>query len=108
MSLSFVDCCFLTIPKRSYRLTWEVTQYCPYSCEYCFTWSTPQRAKFEANISLATRKLISFIEHLGVEDVLITGGEPLSILDDLSQFLTYLNGRKIPFSVSSTLYSRDL
>ncbi len=108
MTFTSSDCCFLTSAKRSYRLAFEVTQFCPYSCEYCFTWSSPKRQKFEADIELVTRKLISLIQDFSVEDVLITGGEPLAVLPELGPLLSHLNSKAIPFSISSTLYSNDL
>ncbi|MEW5911934.1 MAG: radical SAM protein [Thermodesulfobacteriota bacterium] len=104
----YSDCCFLSIPKQGYRLTWEVTQHCPNNCEYCFTWSSPHRKLFESDINKTINKLISLIERLNVADVLITGGEPLTVVNDIAPFLTYLKNNNISFSLSSTLYNRDL
>ncbi len=108
MPLTSSDCCFLSSQKKSYRLALEITQYCPYSCEYCFTWSSPKREKFETDIETLIRRLIALIDELDVEDVLITGGEPLAVLDDLVPLLNYLNSRSVSFSFSSTLYATDL
>lgn len=102
------DCCFLSIPKSGYRLIWEVTQYCPYSCEYCFTWSSPQREIFECDINTLISKMTSLIEIIGVNDVLITGGEPLAVSNEIIPFLTYLSNCNIPFSISTNLYDEDL
>lgn len=102
--VKFSDCCFLTLPKDGYRLTWEVTQYCPFSCEYCFTWSSPRRKKFEVDVGRLSRKIIEFMKCISVSDVLITGGEPLAVLDSLAPFLGFLADSGVPFSFSSTLY----
>ena len=107
-SLNFSDCCFLSVPERGYRLTWEVTQYCPYSCEYCFTWSSPRRKRFESDIKVTTKKLQAFINKLDISEVLITGGEPLNILKDIIPFLSFLNHNQVTFSFSSNLYSEKL
>lgn len=102
------DCCFLSIPKSGYRLVWEVTQYCPYSCEYCFTWSSPKRERFECDFNVLMPKIRSLIETIGVNDVLITGGEPLAVSDSIISFLSYLNTMNIPFSISTNVYDENL
>lgn len=102
------DCCFLTSAKKSYRLALEITQYCPYSCEYCFTWSSPKREKFETNIDLLISRLKQLIDELDIEDMLLTGGEPLSVIKEISPLLEYLNSKSISFSISSTLYDANL
>lgn len=102
------DCCFLTVPKKGFRLIWEITQYCPYSCEYCFTWSSPKRKKFEVDINRVIEKLPIFINTMPIGDILITGGEPLSIIDDIIPILSYLRNSRIPFSFSSNIYDKDL
>jgi len=106
--MSYSDCCFLSVPREGYRLVWEVTQYCPFSCEYCFTWSSPRRKKFEADIHAMCEGLQRFVDVIPVQDVLITGGEPLSVLQYISGFLTFLNSRGKTFSLSTTVYSEEL
>jgi len=106
--LKFSDCCFLSIPKEGPRLVWEVTQYCPFSCEYCFTWSSPRREKFEAEIDRVIPKVEELIESMGVKEVLVTGGEPLPVVSDITPFLGYLKSRGIPFSISTNLYDEAL
>lgn len=107
-SITFADCCFLSIPQEGYRLTWEITQFCPKSCEYCFTWSSPKREKFERDINCATKKVQILINELRIQDVLITGGEPLSILDEIIPFLSFFNHDGKSFSFSSNLYDEEL
>jgi uncharacterized protein len=100
---TLTDCCFLTIPSSGFRLTWEVTQFCPHECEYCFTWSSPKRAKSEADLLQVAKRLMQLTDRIEVNDVLITGGEPLSVLDEITPFLEFLRLRGITFSVSTTL-----
>lgn len=101
------DCCFLSVPKTGRRLVWEVTQYCPYSCEYCFTWSSPKRQKSECNIFAVGIKIQSLISQLKIDDVLITGGEPLAVTENIVPLLKFLKNNSISFSLSSTLYSKN-
>ena len=104
----FSDCCFLSIPKEGTRLIWEVTQYCPYSCEYCFTWSSPKREKFEADILKVMPKVEQLIENMGIKEVLLTGGEPLSVAREIVPVLDYWKQRGIPFSISTNLYDETI
>lgn len=107
-SLAFGECCFLSIPREGYRLTWEVTQFCPSSCEYCFTWSSPRREKLECDINSAIKKLQILAGEAQIQDVLITGGEPLSVVKEIAPFLSFLNHEGITFSFSSNLYDEKL
>lgn len=107
-TLSFADCCFLSIPKDGYRLTWEVTQHCPYSCEYCFTWSSPKKLLFEEDIISIIKNLQILINKVKVRDVLITGGEPLCTIKEISPFLSFLNSTGVSFSFSSNLHKEAL
>lgn len=100
------ECCFLSVPREGIRLIWEVTQYCPFSCEYCFTWSSPRREKFEADINLVIQRIHELIERINVKEVLLTGGEPLSVSGKIAPFLEYLGEQSIPFSISTTLYNK--
>jgi len=104
---NLTECCFLSIPKKGTRLVWEISQYCPFSCEYCFTWSSPKREKFEADINKIMPALQTLIKKLEVSEVLITGGEPLSVLDKANVLLHYLSDSDIPFSISTTVYDRE-
>lgn len=106
--LKISECCFLSIPKDGPRLVWEVTQHCPFSCEYCFTWSSPKREKFEADIDRVIPKIEQLIEMMGVREVLVTGGEPLSISREIAPLLEYLKNRCIPFSISTNLFDEGL
>lgn len=106
--LRFSDCCFLSIPKDGVRLIWEITQHCPFSCEYCFTWSSPKREKFECDINAVISKIPTLIDIIGINDVLITGGEPLSVSNEIAPVLGYLQGRGLPFSISTNLYDESL
>ena len=97
------DCCFLSIPREGFRLVWEVTQHCPYSCEYCFTWSSPNRRRWEVEINAVIPKLDRLIDVLGVKDVLVTGGEPLAVWGDIKPFLRHVKEKGISFAVSSNV-----
>jgi len=98
-----VDCCFLSIPKSGARLIWEVTQYCPFECEYCFTWSSPRREMLEVDIAQAIPRVKRLMDEINVSDVLITGGEPLVVAESLTPFLRYLSSTNISFSLSTNL-----
>jgi uncharacterized protein len=55
---------------------------------------------------LVIPKIRELIERINVKEVLLTGGEPLSVSGEMALFLEYLKEQSIPFSISTTLYNR--
>jgi len=102
------ECCFLSLPKKGYRIIWEVTQQCPYSCGYCFTWSSPKREKLECDISRLISKMQTLADVIPIDDVLVTGGEPLMVANEIVPMLEFLTNRGISFSISTNLHNEHL
>jgi radical SAM protein with 4Fe4S-binding SPASM domain len=103
----FSDCCFLEIPEKSIRAIWEVTHYCPFDCRYCFTSSGPgiplQEDYFRDNYAT----IIGRLRDLGVRDVLVTGGEPLTLGETIVSAMARIKSAGMTFSVSTTAYELD-
>lgn len=104
----FEECCYTTGKKEGFRLIWEVTHFCPNSCEYCMTWSSPRRKVFECDINLLMKRIQTLIDTTYINEVLIGGGEPLLTLKKISPFLTFLRKKGIKYSFSSTIFNMDM
>ncbi len=99
---SLQECCFISIPKEGKRAIWELTHYCPHNCKYCFTSSTHKKNIEREFLNLNYCKIIDNFKKLNVKDVLLTGGEPLSLEEGIIEIIQLLDKKKISYSISTT------
>lgn len=95
------ECCFRTLPANLERLIWELTFKCTLNCAYCFQARTNHKVEDSALEQKVRDKVLNILPELGVKDVLLTGGEPLSIGDELFNIISYLKSLKINWSIST-------
>ncbi len=77
---------------------WLVTLRCPYTCPHCLAPSAPS-AELGTGEGLA---LIDQVADAGVEELLLTGGEPL-VRPDLPRLIERLAERGQPYSVNTAI-----
>ncbi len=84
---------------RSPRLVqWMVTQSCPLHCPHCLSNAAPHNTQ-HSSLELAT-SLIEQASALGVEELLLTGGEPLAH-PHLSTIIKLLFARRVRWSLNT-------
>lgn len=98
----FQECCFIYLPSKGKRAIWELTHSCPYSCDYCFTSSTKELERNKKILAFKQTKFLDFFAKMKVSDVLLTGGEPLSLEEVLIGIIKSLRKNSITYSLSTS------
>lgn len=108
ITTKYHECCFISIPKKDLRVIWELTHFCPRKCSYCFTSSSESLQKNKEYLAFNHESIINKLFKLDVKDVLLTGGEPLSLGEELLKIIKLLNKYKITYSISTTGQPNDI
>lgn len=106
--VSHQSSCFALSRLKGYRVLWHSTNFCPYNCSYCFCSSSPAETKVDSN-SLAVQEYVKELtKYDQISELLITGGEPLSIIEDVDSMIRTVKRDGLTIKVSSTLMSEKL
>lgn len=88
---------------------WEVTPFCNHNCIHCYNhWRTEEHQSTDAefNKSITSEELLETAEIIANEDikrVVITGGEPLSIFNQLKPVMEYFHTKNIEISLNTNI-----
>jgi len=98
------ECCFRTGDSGPYeKAIWEVTFTCPLKCPYCFQERTGHRNDCSRlELSRIRDKVLDFLSFMHPRNVLISGGEPLTLGNDLFNIIERINSIGATFSISTT------
>jgi len=96
------ECCFIYVPTKGKRVIWELTHFCPHDCEYCLTSSNEELKLNRKFLDDHQTRILQFLDGMRVTDILLTGGEPLSLGDSLTRIIEQLGRRSISFSISTS------
>jgi len=101
----FRECCFKTVPKTGRRAIWEITHKCTMNCEYCFQEKKRRDLQMRVIHDADLKKICMRLPELGVNDILITGGEIFHAKDVLSTIVDDLRRNQISISFSTAMIS---
>ncbi len=97
------ECCFRTGKKPFAKAVWEVTFDCPLKCPYCFQERTGHRNDSTPKELAAIREAaLEFLRFMKPSNVLLSGGEPLTLGVDLLKVIGSLRSAGVTFSLSTT------
>lgn len=97
------ECCFRTADSLYEKAVWEITFACPLRCPYCFQERTGHRNDCSrAELSKIREKSLDFLRFMRPRNVLISGGEPLTLGDELFQIIEAIKSIGATFSISTT------
>ena len=88
---------------------WEVTPFCNHNCIHCYNhWRTEEHQSTDAefNKSITSEELLETAEIIANENikrVVITGGEPLSIFNQLKPVMEYFYTKNIEISLNTNI-----
>lgn len=84
---------------------WEVTPVCNHNCIHCYNyWRTVQPTrKLVGGYKLLYKQIVSELVNSRVYAVVITGGEPLTVIDNISQYIKILSDNGIWVTMNSNL-----
>lgn len=102
------ECCF-SIKKEAklYKTVWLLTEECPWRCSYCAV--AGRRRKSYQPLSLDENILIlQKLQKLGIDNLVLTGGEPLLLRDELITLIDQACKMGMSFSMSTTGKPRDI
>ncbi len=86
------------------RVLWEITRACNLACRHCYV-------RKEGGIGLPFSEITAIADRLpdlGIDDVILSGGEPL-LRGDILEIVSYLHGRGlgVDLCTNGTLVDRD-
>lgn len=84
---------------------WEVTPVCNHNCIHCYNyWRTVQPTrKLMSGYKPLYKQIVSELVDSRVYAVVITGGEPLTVIDNISQYIKILSDNGILVTMNSNL-----
>jgi hypothetical protein len=98
------ECCFRTDEDNKLKIVWEIIFNCPSKCEYCFQERTEHKNYIsQAQLSKIRKKVYSFLEEVHPQQVLFSGGEPLTLGDGLIEAIEIAKNLGAKFSLSTTV-----
>lgn len=102
------ECCFRTDGTGLSKVIWEVTFQCPLKCPYCFQERTGHRDKLDrAQKRQVHEKVYDLLRKTRPQQVILSGGEPLILGEDLIDIVKNLQNLGIPFSLSTLGIPKD-
>jgi uncharacterized protein len=102
------ECCFRTDGTDLSKVIWEVTFICPLQCPYCFQERTGHRDKLDRTQRRQVhRKVYDLLRETRPQQVILSGGEPLVLGEDLVDIVKNLQALEIPFSLSTLGFPED-
>lgn len=97
------ECCFRTAERPFEKAVWEITFTCPLKCPYCFQERTGHKNDCSrAELSNIRNKTLDFLRFMAPANVLISGGEPLTLGDGLFKIIKSIQSIGATFSISTT------
>lgn len=88
---------------------WEVTPFCNHNCIHCYNhWRTEEHQSIDAefNRNITSEELLKTAEIIANENtkkVVITGGEPLSIFNQLKPVMEYFHTKNMEISINTNI-----
>jgi AdoMet-dependent heme synthase len=84
---------------------WEVTPVCNHNCIHCYNyWRKVQPTrKLMSGYKPLYEKIVSELVNSKVYAVIITGGEPLTVIDNISEYIKKLSDNRIWVTMNSNL-----
>jgi len=81
---------------------WHFTNMCNLTCKHCYyNYSKQDKKSFKKN---EIDKIVDNLHDLGVESVVLSGGEPSLLPDDLEYVCTKLNEKCLFFTINTNAY----
>lgn len=103
------ECCFRTDGTLLSKVVWEVTFLCSLKCPYCFQERTGHRDNnSRTELRIIREKVYALLEQIHPKHVLISGGEPLTLGNEIFEIIEHLQDIKATFSLSTTGFPRKL
>ncbi len=97
------ECCFRTDDSPFSKVVWEITFSCPLKCPYCFQERTGHRNTLpRAELKDIRDKVFNLLSYARPRNVLISGGEPLTLGHDLFYVIESIKSTGASFSLSTT------
>jgi len=101
------ECCFRTDGLPFSKAVWEMTFVCSLKCPYCFQERTGHRDDLSRSELRAVRQMVyEFLAAMRPSHVLLSGGEPLVLGDELCEAIERVKDLGATFSVSTTGFPR--
>ncbi|MBZ5512689.1 MAG: radical SAM protein [Acidobacteriia bacterium] len=103
------ECCFRTDNLPFSKAVWEVTFACPLKCPYCFQERTGHRNDISrADMHSVREGALRFLQFMQPRSVLLSGGEPLTLGEDLFKLIESIKEMGADFSVSTTGFPQEV
>lgn len=103
------ECCFRTDGKPFSKAVWEITFSCPLKCSYCFQERTGHRNRLHRpELRNIRGKVLEFLTFMKPRNVLISGGEPLTLGDELFKVIESIKNIGATFSLSTTGFPQTM
>lgn len=97
------ECCFRTGDQLFEKAVWEITFTCPLKCPYCFQERTGHKNdRSKTELAKIRKKVIDFLNFMKPLNVLISGGEPLTLGAELFYIINEIKSIGATFSISTT------
>lgn len=97
------ECCFRTDDIPFAKVIWELTFACPLKCPYCFQERTGHRNDLSRTELETIRKCaLEFLAFMKPKNVLLSGGEPLTLGVNLFNIVASIKRLGASFSMSTT------
>jgi len=97
------ECCFRTDNVPLAKVVWELTFACPLKCPYCFQERTRHRNDASrAELEAIRQSAINFLAFIKPRNVLLSGGEPLTLGRELFGVIAAIQKLGATFSMSTT------
>ena len=97
------ECCFRTEGNQFEKVIWEITFVCSLRCPYCFQERTNHKNNLtRLELSNIREKVFSFLRYIKPKNVLISGGEPLTLGNELIKIIEDIKSIGSTFSISTT------
>jgi uncharacterized protein len=103
------ECCFRTDEVPFAKVVWELTFVCPLKCPYCFQERTGHRNDVTAAELGAIREgALEFLRFMKPRNVLLSGGEPLTLGSGLLKVISSIKSLGVTFSMSTTGFPQKM
>ena len=103
------ECCFRTSGQPFEKAIWEVTFACPLKCPYCFQERTGHKDEFsKTELTEIRKRTLEFLKFLAPKHIVISGGEPLTLGEELLRIIDFIKKMGSFFSISTRIPSKNI
>ena len=90
----------MIIPALISSMSFSLTNYCPYNCNYCFGKFNSKKDAFFLPKDIVINAIDEVLSLGSLENVVLTGGDPI-VYPDLAEIIAYLKSKMILCEVST-------